>query len=779
MTHPRLLRRGDRPRSTAITLALVATLVTAFACASAGATNVTAGAQTRPAQVQPGTLRMELIDEKFGFGPDESLHLVYRLTGDLDGFGLTPPPETTLPATTIPATTIPPDTAPTSVSDPPPIDPTTGVPPAPETTSTITTTTIAPIPVIPLAVEVTNYPPLTAASDIGDLVGGDVDRNAFRTELGDAVDGVQLADARSSIVVADDGTVTLTVDVPTDVANSVEERLKFERPGLYPIRTELVAGEEGADTVLATHGTIVQRLPGPADPLDVAPPISLTVMTAIAAAGSETTPSEEQAAIAAFDAAVDMASTLTSPVTLMVPPPIVSAAADGPENSTRLASALDGDSFVAMPAVPLDVSSAVAAGKQEDFASDLGAGEDMLASAVPTTPTRRNVWIATDALSAAGARELRDLGFRYLVMSDELYRTSVDDDVPATDLFVEVVLPDGGTLPLIVVDPLSQDLTTDATDDILESSTAIEWAVTNAAVMLIAQADDQPRLERSRVLSTPDLGPADPRLLVGLETLLRTTPSIEFTDASLTARTDVQTLAGQPVQIELPLEAGPSLTARVELLDSTALSAASAGSMLPPDDPRPTTWATALEAMISTAVSDTEAAAVTSGIQSEADAIRGSVVPPAPFSFTLTGRSGVIELQVTNTSDDPLTVILRSSSPKVSFPDSTEPTVGPASSDAGDHIVTLRPNDETAVVIPVRAKSNGTSPITVQMLTPAGEEIGQPVTLTATVTAFTGLGQVLTAGLVLVLLTWWATHWRSRRRAALLEVRERHPSGSQ
>ncbi len=162
----------------------------------------------------------------------------------------------------------------------------------------------------------------------------------------------------------------------------------------------------------------------------------------------------------------------------------------------------------------------------------------------------------------------------------------------------------------------------------------------------------------------------------------------------------------------------------------------------------------------------------------EADAIRGSVTPPDPFTFTLTGRSGDIEIQLANTSRDPLTVILRASSPKLSFPGSTDPTVGPADADAGDHTITLRPNDKQSVVIPVRAKSNGTSPITVQLLTPAGEEIGEPVTITATVTAFTGLGQVLTAGLVLVLLTWWATHWRSRRRAALSDVRERHPSGA-
>ena len=38
------------------------------------------------------------------------------------------------------------------------------------------------------------------------------------------------------------------------------------------------------------------------------------------------------------------------------------------------------------------------------------------------------------------------------------------------------------------------------------------------------------------------------------------------------------------------------------------------------------------------------------------------------------------------------------------------------------------------------------------------------MTLTARVSALTGLGQVLTGGFILVLLTWWFTHWRSRRR---------------
>jgi hypothetical protein len=91
--------------------------------------------------------------------------------------------------------------------------------------------------------------------------------------------------------------------------------------------------------------------------------------------------------------------------------------------------------------------------------------------------------------------------------------------------------------------------------------------------------------------------------------------------------------------------------------------------------------------------------------------------------------------------------------------------------------VTLRPLDETSVIIPVEAEANGTSSINLIVSTPAGEPLGEPVTLTARVTALTGLGQVLTGGLVLVLVTWWFTHWRNRRRDALANGgRGRHPS---
>jgi len=210
--------------------------------------------------------------------------------------------------------------------------------------------------------------------------------------------------------------------------------------------------------------------------------------------------------------------------------------------------------------------------------------------------------------------------------------------------------------------------------------------------------------------------------------------------------------------------AGPSLEARIELLDLTALELASAASMLPPDDPRPAEWTAELDSLISTGYTDADVEEATAELLVEADELKQAVQLPEPFTFTLTGRSGTIEVRIGNTLDEPLDVVVALDSTKVTFPD-------------GDQRVTLRPLDETIVDVPVEAESNGTSSINLVVVTPAGEALGEPVTLTARVTALTGLGQVLTGGFVLVLLTWWFTHWRNRRRSELAgDGRERHPS---
>ena len=77
-------------------------------------------------------------------------------------------------------------------------------------------------------------------------------------------------------------------------------------------------------------------------------------------------------------------------------------------------------------------------------------------------------------------------------------------------------------------------------------------------------------------------------------------------------------------------------------------------------------------------------------------------------------------------------------------------------------------------MIPVEARSNGTSSLTISVVTPTfGQDVTAPLVLTARVNALTGLGQVVTGAAVLVLVSWWYGHFRRRRRKRLALVGER------
>lgn len=476
-------------------------------------------------------VRLQLVGQTFAVEPDGELHFEYVLTGVVDD-----PLELVEPA---PTTTVPVEPTPSLPVDPN-LPTTTAAPPPP------------PEPPVQITAEVRNYAPITDRVDVGRLVGSDVDPDAFGA-LSTVVDGVAL-DVRPFTTLQDDGSIAVTLDIGTDVVDSIAERLKFDEPGLYPIRVQLLLGDPEADVVIATAGTIVERLPGDDEGVDVPPPIDLAVVTATPAPAPGAPEAANAGAVASLDAAIEMAAALGTPAMLEVPPTLVAALASTPEGAARLADALAGDELVAKPIVPLDVSSAVAAGRADTYTRLVRAGEDLLIATVPDTPTRTDVAIVTAALSAGGAQHLRDLGVRFVIMPDELYRETISSDLPESDLFVDIELPEGGTLPLLLVDELSEELTTTAADEILQSATTTEWAVTALTDMLLEQARDDragtgPPPRRSRVLTTPDLLPPDTRLLNGLLELTETTPSASFTETStLIGSTDVQQVGNRPVE---------------------------------------------------------------------------------------------------------------------------------------------------------------------------------------------------------------------------------------
>lgn len=706
------------------TLAVAATIVSTVAAGTEPST-------ARPTQVDPGP-RLHLIDQTFAVNPDGTITLSYELTG-LDGDPLELIPTTT---TEPPVATVPEDPFGTDapIAEPPPL---------PELTALIV-----------------NYTPLEDPDDVRGIIGSDVDPSRF-AEVGSAIDGVTI-DLRPLATRADDGTVSFTLRVGTDATPSVAERLELDRPGVYPLRVQVVLGDPVLDDPIATAGTVVQRLVGPTDPA-AAPPIDVAI---VAATDQPRPDAGREGSATARDqlvAASELAAAIEAPLTVQAAPPVVGALGDADPDAL---AAFTDDRFISTPVIPFDVSAAAAAGLDDEYAQFLAAGEDVLRDATPALTPARDVWIARDPLSSQGAQLLHDVGTRLVIMDPDVYRASVAAAPARTDLFATTALADGDSLRLAVIDPIGRDLTSTAADRILADTTPVEWAVATLARMLVDQtASDAadatssampiPVTERARVLATPTFDAPDQRLVAALESIAATTPAVRFTDAATLAEvTDVVQVDGDDLVVELRAAAGVSLEARLARLESAGVVMASAASMLPTADPRPDEWTTTLTSLLSTAYDDDDVDESIAALAADAERLRDAVALPNPFTFTMTGRQGSIEVRIANSIDETLIVRLALASAKVSFPE-------------GDRVVTLDPSGETSVIVPVQARSNGTSTIELSLMTPAGEPLDGPVTLTARVTALAGLGQVITVGLLLVVASWWYSSWRTRRRRAL------------
>ena len=163
-------------------------------------------------------------------------------------------------------------------------------------------------------------------------------------------------------------------------------------------------------------------------------------------------------------------------------------------------------------------------------------------------------------------------------------------------------------------------------------------------------------------------------------------------------------------------------------------------------------WDTRLDALLSSALDDSAVAAHLAQIDAEVDDVLGAIVAPEPFTFTMTGTSNTLRLPLRNTGAEPLLVDIVVRSPKLSIADPVQRVEVPGLS-------------SVEVEVPVRARSNGTFTIEVDVLAPDGHELAAPVVLKGRVSRVTGLSQVVTGGAAVVLASWWYSHLRRRRRS--------------
>jgi hypothetical protein len=277
--------------------------------------------------------------------------------------------------------------------------------------------------------------------------------------------------------------------------------------------------------------------------------------------------------------------------------------------------------------------------------------------------------------------------------------------------------------------------------------------------------------QRALVLSTPSGDMPTALMTEALFDVVGRDPRFTFSpfdtalskmiDVEQTGRVDLLDLLDRPAS----KPANATLAAVVQGLGSTIDAFA---SVVPRGDERVRSWQRILDVIPDAGLDVAARSAYVETVRSGTRDITSSIVPPASTTFTLGGRDSPIRFSIRNDGPTDLEVLVRLRSSKLRLPE-------------GDKFVTLSAQTSTAVEFAVSARSNGRFPVTLQLLTPSGEEsLGTPATLTARVNALAGLGQLVTGIALLFLISWWANHFRREYRKRQSESdlgTQRHPSG--
>jgi len=547
-----------------------------------------------------------------------------------------------------------------------------------------------------------------------------------------------------------------TISLPT--VSTPQERVLggnalLPEPGMYPVTVELRADNEP----LAQLATAVVRVDGAIAPLDVAMVLPIDGGPTLRADGTTMIDDADRARLQTVTAV--LAGTAT-PLTVVPRPELIDGLgrtglpADA-ERRSALAAAVGSRQVLATPYVAMDPTVIGNAGLATELTQQLAAGEDTLAGALPGVTTDRTTWVTPGRISSDAVTMVRELGARRFVVPAAALAPA--PDAAGTPTTAIQLAADGSTLPVeaAVADAGLAGAFGPSADPVLSAYQFV-------AALLAESVDHPSTAARQGVVVVPpaDWRP-DPTFLATVVTLLGQSPLLH----PVTLDQWFREVSGPTDGRRALAPADPAdLTTFATGLALTRIRLAALASMLPATDPLMSSMTARLRVSVSSTLEAT-------GRQSYLDAVNGQLndlaeaVDPIPTRrLTLASRSTEVPITLHRRVDRPIQVRIHLESPKLSFP-------------ANDILVTLD-TDTVQQRVTVKARANGTFPLTVTVMTPQGDLAVAPSTeLTVHATTLSGFGVVLTVGALLVLATWWVRHLRRNRRLkGVARGTQHHPS---
>jgi hypothetical protein len=537
-------------------------------------------------------------------------------------------------------------------------------------------------------------------------------------------------------------------------SNAGGSSVRLRKSGIYPVSLSIRVGEREASRLLTFVNFITVQTSRNSLSVSLAaevnPPLSQTP-------GGETslldsTRTTLNNVVSSLNGNSGVMSLRLSPETLNS-----LAVSSNPQDASllgQLQTVLAKHQVLASTFVPFDPSSAEKAKLGDDFEKQLARGVEILDSRNGDAVLNLRTWFSTRPLTSDGIALLARAGFTNVVFSPQAAQS-----FGALDTYTKqyrAMYADDATkkVSIAVADPQLAATISGNTANPVQTSMAV-------AAEIIAQQSElavgQRRpLDQHLIVTTRDGSLPNPVLMNSLLVALANAPQITLRPLGSIRRA---TEASTPVT--MPSGAPIDLRARRPQLQSVVDEILSTSSMLTTDAPSRMWWEDSFLLIQSDTLNSERFDQYLKGFRSQLRTFRASVSVPQSLTFTLSGKTSDLRLQLRNSANLPLSVLVTLSSAKLTFPEKPQ-------------VVTVAANSAVDLIVPVIARANGTFPLEVVLYTPDGTaQVGKRIRLSARVSALAGLGQLATGVALLLLASWWVAHWRKQHRVKAVE---NHPA---
>ena len=520
-------------------------------------------------------------------------------------------------------------------------------------------------------------------------------------------------------------------------------KIEFSGPGIYPIRIESLINK----VVRANVTSFVNRvdLSTRLEPMPVNLLVTLDSTNTLQLDGSHVISDLTREKISQLVSLLELDGPLVS---TQVSPQVI----DGLSKSVnpadqelllRLTNAISKTNLIATSYLAFDPSGAGQTQHEKEFNALVDLGKSSLSSRFASNVAVSDVWVARTQLDQFGVDLLAKSGYRSIVMlpSAGAALGSFDNTARPYRLVSGVK-----TMSLYVVDPTYVAQLGEVKNSSFIAASAI-------AAQLLAQRSKiesdggTPSLKRT-VLTTQDGAVLNSNLIHEILLILKRVPQ----------QISIQTLNNLPeprqdaYKPDLRVKDISQFEIRMKNIDLLRADLNKLNSSLDQNSNTWAIWNERLMVMSSDTLTKTQREEFATQTRNELKSLRTAVTLKEGTTFTFGSRKSQLRLDLKNSSNEDLTIQVKVESPKLKL-------------DRSMAIIEVPANSSNELVINAVALSNGLFPVDVRIFTADGSsQLGKKIEISARVNAIAGLGQVVTGVALLLLVTWWAAHFRRKYR---------------